>query len=558
MGRSRADQHIQAFDKGISEKASFDGVVERVSRLFAPTYETLNADIEESEVAMPNTSAGIIAQQRQIAGLYSHTVSMGRGVLTSSNPQKRDVEQVKRYYGAVGKKANDTVMGIMPQKYLKMLAHYANTSVGIGFVQYNKDTEEHSINVYNQKNCVWFEDSKGRANKMLRGFEYTAEQAVEEFGADNVGPEVLKAYSDHSTANQKFEYIHVVQKRRKRNEKRLDAANMPYEELYVERKSKKIVRESGYKRFRYVVCVMNQIEGQMTGYSSSMFSLPSMRTLVRGTDDYYDAVEMATGPVLILPHKDSVEDAQGGLTPYNVLYADMSKGAPFVYGGQTDPTGVMEANKTLREEINQLHFVELFSALDEFKTGSRTAFEVAKIIAEKIHMIAPVVHPLKNNWFAPIFEIVSEDIMENSLIEEPMPDILKMNDKGEPEGDSFDVKYTSRVDVQINGVETENLLFAITECAQIENAVSQGLHTQSKIVLEEAIQSILEARAIQPELYRDSKATKNEIARITGEAEQAADRQAARDAASKTNMNQAPEAGSPNELIEGAQRDVAV
>ena len=558
MGRSRADQHIQAYDQGISEKGSFDTTVERVSRYFAPTYDTLNIDPKDSEIAMPNTSAGIIAQRTLIAGLYSNTVSMGRGVLTSTNPKKRDDELVKRFYGAVGKKANDIIMGIMPQQYLKMLPYYTNTSVGIGFIAFDEKTEEHSIMVYDQRNCVWFEDSKGRPNKMLRGFEYTAEQAIEEFGADNVGDEVLKAYNDQSKSNQKFEYIHVVQKRRKRNEKRLDAKNMAYEELYIERKSKKIVRESGYKRFRYVVVVMNQIEGRMTGYSSSMFSLPSMRTLVRGTDDYYDAVEMATGPTLLLNDRDSVEDAKGGLTPYNILYANMKDGDPFMYGGQSDPTGVMKANETLRDEIYKLHFNDLFNALDQFKSGEKTAFEVAKIIAEKIHMIAPIVHPLKNNWFAPTFEIVSEDIMENRLIDDEKPEILTVNDEGEPEGDVFQVKYTSRVDTQANGVETENLLMALMECAQIEKAVGEGLFTKSKFVLGEAFQTVLEARAIEPEIYRNEKDAIKEFEKLVGEAKQAADEQAIRDATSKTPMSKAVEPGSPNSLITEAERDVAV
>jgi hypothetical protein len=236
----------------------------------------------------------------------------------------------------------------------------------------------------------------------------------------------------------------------------------------------------------------------------------------------------------------------------------MKDGLPFTYGGQTDPSGVMDANKTLREEINQLHFVELFSSLDEFKTGSRTAFEVAKIIAEKIHMIAPIVHPLKNYWFAPIFEIVSEDIMEHGLIEDEAPPELNINEKGEPEGDAFAVEYTSRVDVQINGVETENLLFAIMEAAQIEEAVGKGIFTQSKFVLEEAIQSVLEARAIQPEIYRTALKTEEKQAEILGKAKQAADEDAVRTAASKTNMSAPVEPGSPNEQIISAERDVAV
>jgi hypothetical protein len=537
MGRSIADQHIQAFEKGIASKASHQSLVREVSRYFNPTYDDLLKDQRASEIGLPNTSAGIIAQRTLIAGIFSSTVQMGKGVLSSLDPKKRDNEQLKGYYGKVGDKGNDLIMEAMPRQYLKMLPYYTNTSVGVGYVHIDTRTFEHELQIFDPANCVWELDSKGMPVKMRRGFKFTADQAADAFGLDNLSSEIQKAYNDESKSCEQFEFIHAFFPNKKRDPKRLDADNMEFTSLYIEKKSKNIAKKEGFKQFRYVVVVMNQIDGQITGYSSSMFSLPSMRTLCLGTDGYYDATEMNTFPPLILSDRESVEDAEGGLSPKSIIYAKMTNGAPFTYGGQTDPSGIMDANKTLREEIDKLHFVDLFNALEQFKSGEKTAFEVSKIIAEKVQMIAPLVYPIKNNWFARIFEIYCEDIMYYGLIDEQRPEELA--------GDLFNVRYTSRVDIQTGVVDIENLLAAIMECSQVEQALAAGMYTGSKFKLEDSIQMILERHAIPVDLYRDSEETGEEYNKNVKEAEAAAQREAEREAMKNTDMSKRPEDGSP-------------
>lgn len=537
MARTRVDQIIKAYHDGMGNMAPLHSLTRVLARYFSPSYADLTMDPSASEIALPNTSAGIKAQQTFVSGLYSNTISMGKGTIESADPTLRDEELAKRYYGKVGEKGNDIVRVIFPKAYREMLDDMALSSVGVIYIHFDDETNEHEVLTYNPADCVWYEDHSGKVNKMYRGFEYTADQAVGRFGLENVGEKVRKAYNDDSKANTKFKFIHCVRPRKDRKAMRKDNLNMPYESIYICEDDKQIVEESGYLNFRYVVNVMMKRRGLKSGTSPAMNSLPSMRTLVRGIDDFLDAVEFKTNPVLFMNDRESVDNAKS-LKPGDVRYAKLGE-KPFLYGEGGDPASVDALNERMREEIRELHFADLFQALEEFKQGQRTAYEISQIIAEKIGMVAPIVHPIKET-FADVYDIIASDIINYKLIDVDVPDILR--------GDQFRVRYTSRIDSRVSGVETENLLFAIEEVAKAEQLM-QTPETKALFKSEEVYREVLDARNIKPDLSRTTDEYQEELDRMAQESQQAMMAQADAKALSKRNVNQAPDEGSEAQAV---------
>ena len=438
-----------------------------------------------------------------------------------------------------------------PPTYRESIDDYGLSGVGVYYVHFNEKNSDHEFTSFNPCDCVWWEDTRGNVNKFMRGFEYTADQAVEKFGYENVSEEIRKCWMDDAKANEKFKFIHCVRPRKERDKKRLDKMNMPYEDVYVECKSKTIVKEGGLRRMRYVVFVMFKRRGLRTGYSPAMHALPSARTLVRGVDDFYDAIEFRTNPVMFMNDRESVSNATS-LAPGDVRYARLTE-QPFLYGQNGDPATVDSMNEHLREEIRTLHFLDLFNALEDFKTGERTAYEVAQIIAEKVHLIAPVIHPLKDQCFAPLFEIIAEDIIEHGLVEEPIPSALLEN-----EGDKFRVVYTSRIDSRMSGIETENLLYAIQEMAQAEQMLGQTEHTQAMLRIEDVLSEIRRRRNIESSLTRTTVEYENELSAQRERMQAMAQAQANIEAASRRDVQKAPEEGSEQQIIERAEAQVNV
>jgi len=544
MGKSKADKAIQAYEGGKHELDSVDSLTRICARYFVPEYNDLTIDPNESEISLPNTSAGIISHQKMVGGLFSNTVSMGRGHIESADPEMREREEAQRFYKKIGEKGDDIMGIVFPEAYHESLSDYSLGSVGVLYVHFDEETGEHEIEAHGSADCVWYLDRRGRATEMYRKFEYTADQAVEHFGYDSVSDEVRKAYD--KSDKKKFEFIHGMYPRKKRNAKRKDSKNMPFEVVYVEVKNRRTVMESGTYRFRYVVYVQNKRRGMRTGYSSAMHSLPAMRTAVRAIDDYFDASEFRTRPAMFMNDENSVDNANA-LRPGDVRYADLTT-TPFLYGGDTDPNGAREVAEVQFSEVEQLHFLDLFQALEHFKEGQKTAYEVSQIIAEKIFMIFPVINSLKG-MFSDVITILAQDIIQYGLADVEVPDVLLSKDEGGniAMGDQFRVKYTSRIDMRVAGVETENVLFAIQEMVQAEQLLEGSTHAQAVVKIEETLMRIANKRNLDVDQTRNSIEYKNELARIRQERIAMANAQADIEAASKRDIQKTPEPGSEAE-----------
>jgi hypothetical protein len=543
MGKSKADKTIQAYNSGKHELDSIASLTRVCARYFKPEYNDLTIDPIESEISLPNTSAPIISHWKMVGGLFSNTIAMGRGLIESGNPELREREAPKRFYKKIGEKADDIMQIVFPEPYHQSLSDYCLGSVGVLYVHFDEETNEHEIEAHNASDCVWYLDRRGKPMKMYRKFEYTADQAVEHFGYDSVSEDVQKAYDKDD--NKKFEFIHGMYPRKKRNAKRKDSKNMPFEVVYVEVNKRKTVMESGTYRFRYVVYVQNKRRGMRTGYSSAMLSLPATRTAVRAIDDYFDASEFKSRPAMFMDDENSVDNAQA-LRPGDVRQADLTT-QPFLYGGDNDPSGAREVAEVQFSEIEQLHFLDLFQALEHFKEQTKTAYEVSQIIAEKIFLIYPTINSVKG-MFSDVITILAQDIIQYNLSgEEPPEEILTQEDGQVGVGDEFRVKYTSRIDTRLSGVETENILFAIQEMVEAENLLMNSTHSQAIVKIEEVLTSIAERRNLDVEQTRNSIQYKEELSNIQNQRMAQMKAQADAQALAKRDLNKAPEEGSEAE-----------
>ena len=541
MAKSKAHKVIAAFNEGKGELDTQNSLTRTCGRYFRPEYTDLDqSPFDGGEITLPNTSAGIDAHQKMVNGMFSNTVTMGKGTIESANAMLRDVEAVKMYYGSVGDKVNDIIGHAFAQPYHESLDDWCLGSVGVLYVDFDEDSNEHEIICYNPAECVWYNDRKGNPFKMYRRFEYTPDQAVDHFGYDMVSRDIQKAYD--SDENTKFCFIHAMYPRKKRNARRRDDLNMPYEVIYVEEKAKKKVMETGTQRFRYVVYVQNKRRGLRTGYSSAMHSLPSMRTAIKAIDDWFDAAEFRARPAMLMADEDSVDNAQD-LGPGDVRQCS-DPNEIFLYGGQMDPAGAKEVYDAQIEEVKTLHYLDLFQALEMFKTGQMTAYEVSKIIAEKLLLIFPIVNSIKG-MFSDVMVIIAQDIIQYGLIEQtPPPELLKAENGMIGMSDEFRVRYTSRVDAQLSGVETDNILLAVQEMAQAETILTQTTDTQAIVKIENVLRDIAERRNVQVSAIRNSQEFKGEKARIANERMAMMKAQADAEAAGKRDVNQAPQEGS--------------
>ena len=543
MADSIAQRIIKTRDALKAQRSTYKTVCDDVCRLFNPELEDLLEASEGSEILQPIISTGILAQERMCSGLFSNTMSMGRGNIIDEDPKKMKAPDVSRFYVALSKATHTRIQqSPFPEAYNEMLTGFGSRGEGVFYVDFNEKNQQHEFLVYPSTSVFPVRDVRGQLQEVYREYELTAGQAVAEFGEDMVTSEILEAYKKDNH-DQKFQFIHCVRVRKDRDKKKRNAANMPWESIHVEISRKQKVKESGLRRMRYLVPRFYVRDGETSGRSPAMKALPVARTLMKVVSDHMDGVELQIGPPIFLPDKDAVESVV--LEAFGVNYCDTSKGQIFTYTGNGNLQLSADFIEFLKEELNKLHYVDLFTMLEQIKNSAKTAFEISQLVAERIQAISPVINRLGNGFFAPLYEIVAEDILEYGLMDDAIPAQLAA-------GSGFRVQYTSRLDVQMADLEISSLTQAVMQIAELLTAIKNNPWMDAAFKCYEIIRKICEAKSIDVALLFTESQYKTNIQTYLDAQAQQQQATAAASMVQPIDVQRASDQGSPLEASAGA------
>jgi len=542
MSKTIAEKIIRTRDTLKSQRGMYKNVCEEACRLFNPELKDLLEAPEGSEILQPIISTGILAQERMVAGLFSNTMSMGRGNIIDQDSQKMKEAGVARFYTALGKATHRRIQqSPFPEAYNEMLTGFGARGEGVFYVDFNEKNKQHEFLVYPSTKVFPVRNARGDLIEVYREYELSAVEAVEEFGIDEVTDEIRTAYKNEKH-DEKFNFVHVLRKRKERNAKRLDSRNMPYESIHVEESKRKKVKESGTKRMRYLIPRFYVRDGENSGRSPAMKALPVARTLMKVVSDHMDGVELGIAPPIFLPDRDAVETAV--LEAFGVNYCDTSKGEIFTYTGNGNLQLSADFITWLTDEVNKLHYVDLFTMLEQIKNSAKTAFEISQLIAERIQAISPVINRLGNGFFSPLYEIVAEDLLEWRLLNEEIPATLA--------GSAFTVQYTSRLDVQLSDLELSSLGSAVMQAGELTAAIASNPLLMASLKVHEVIKKIFSAKNVDTDLlYTDQQYKDNLKAHEAAQAA-AAQMDLLANAVKPIDAQRKPEEGSPLDGIDPA------
>lgn len=123
------------------------------------------------------------------------------------------------------------------------------------------------------------ENAQGFVDQIYTLWPYTVRQVVEEYGKEEVHPDVLKAYSE-GRGEERIEVLKVIEPRpilAQNGEK--GVKGMPIRTVHIDVKNRKIMRESGYAEFPVAVGRMIKTIGEEMGRSPAMTALPDVGSL---------------------------------------------------------------------------------------------------------------------------------------------------------------------------------------------------------------------------------------------------------------------------------------
>ena len=513
------------------QKSSYDSVVSEICKYFAPELDDLQKTSNGSEITQPITSTGINATTTLISGLFSNTITMSKGTIHDKSKAVNDDPAADQWYKSLSNLTSHAIASSdFNQKYRTFLSSYVPKGTGVFFVGYDNLNNKPIFRPYNPVNCAWEFDLNGDVIEFHRQYTATADQLVEEFSYDALPPEIQNAYNIGT--KQKFNMLHSLIKRRFDEivPNSINPLEMVFSDTHISLDYDCCVSSSGTNIMRYLVALFYHKEGEITGRSPAMQAYQSIKTLSRCVADFYDAVEFAAGPPTFLPDQDAVENAV--LEPYSINYYNPAKGQPWSL--PVNSAGIQGLEILINqciEEINKLHFVDIFMALEQAK-GNKTAYEVSQLVAERIQALTPVANSL-SKFFSDLYTIVAMDLIDNKQIETSPVKSPKPS-----------VTYTSRLDVRLSEVETDALLAASTRIAQFDQLVQGSDLLKSKVNPIEATNSMFNSFNVAPEAIVNDAQAKRRLAEITKARADAAEAQAKAETMKPIDTQKAPEQGS--------------
>lgn len=233
------------------------------------------------------------------------------------------------------------------------------------------------------------EGANGCVDVLVRRFQYSARQAADDFGLDNLGEKLKAAYEDEAKQNNvEHEFIHVVRPNKKFKLGSVNPKEKRYESVYVSVSDKVVVEDRGYSDFPFFVTRFERYGKSAYGLPPGLAAMPDIyRALyIEGLLD--TAGEIAVYPrVLELANQiGEIDFRAGGRTIITPEAASLNVPKEWMTNARYDIG--QDRLKYYDEKIHQAFYADMIQVISNIDR-EMTATEVNAREAEKLLVFAP-------------------------------------------------------------------------------------------------------------------------------------------------------------------------
>jgi hypothetical protein len=336
------------------------------------------------------------------------------------------------------------------------------------------------------------EDAQGRVNRIYIKMPFTVQQAYDKWGK-NAGKEVLDRLDN--SPNEKLDFIMYIGPRDRRDSSKDDNLNMPYEFMWIEKRSSHVCEESGFFEFPAAVGRFYKLTGDVFGFSPAMNVLSFIKLVNAQQKTMLRAAMKVSDPPLLLPSRGFIVPLN--LNPSALNYRDTNTKADDLTAIPTSGNipVTLEVIQQTQLSIEKGFFLPLFRALSDV-TKQMTVPEVQRRIAENMGLLGPVVGRFIDETLDPILERVFMILWRNGEYPDP-PDVLLQY------GSDLSVTYTSPLAKAQRESEVFSLESFLSGVGAIATVAPEALDNLDSDAIVEQLASV---RGVNPKILRDKEA----------------------------------------------------
>src|SRR3990167_7560330 len=341
------------------------------------------------------------------------------------------------------------------------------------------------------------EGANGLVDTAMREFELTARVASERWTEEKMPESIKNCLKGEEKLKEKpFKFIHAIIPRTI-SEQTAGAAGMPWASVWVEKESKTVVHEGGYRVFPASVPRHHRTPGEVYGRGRGDLAFPDSWTLNTakrmGLEDW--ALKIRP-PVLV--RSDSVMGTlrlvPGGPTIINrhgQRIQDVL--APFETGSHPEVSHLNE--EELRRSIREIFYVDAIRQLLQVEKSEMTAFEFAKKIELLFRLLGPVYGRLEWEYLHRVIDITF-DVQIQAGAFSPPPDEIYQTDG------QIDVIFQNPIAKAQRAGDVEALTMAIADLAPLAQLFPQTL---DRLDPDKAADGVLDIRGVPAKWQRNDR-----------------------------------------------------
>lgn len=390
--------------------------------------------------------------------------------------------------------------------------------------------------------------SKRRVDVVGRLLKLDARQMRQEFGDEALKSAGLddiieKLALGQYSSEDLYEVVHLVLPREDINTKKLNKENKPWASLYICKKTKTIIKESGYDYMPYFVGRFATNNSEEYGRSPMMMTLSTIRRTNAIYRSMVVSAEQHANPQWLLPDDDSVSfkgnpNRAGALLYYRATGGAMAKPERLAPNG--DPNVAFEMYQFHESKIKEAFFNNLFRPLDEYR--NMTAFEANARVTTDLMSLAPFVNRYQDEVVNPMLTYVYYVLEKQERLPDPPPAL--------EEDPNFEIEYVGKLSLATKNFEVMGAFQTLQMFAETAQYIPQAGEAFINVDTDKLFRQTWFANSASMNVLKDPAEVEEEKSQIAQQAQQQqmmATMPAMADAMHKTSKK--PEAGSLAEQV---------
>lgn len=366
-------------------------------------------------------------------------------------------------------------------------AFYSKGSVGTGiiYVDWIPERQIPFFKFFPVGHFVLDCNEMGEIDTVFRDVFLSGRHVIKKFGRENLSGDILKEVDSKPDDTRKV--IHYVAPNENAGRLGLFNTNKKFVSIWIDEKTKEIVRESGFDMMPYFFTRGKVLTNIPWGFSPFMEVLPEINKLNSYEKYGEQALQLNIAPPYAFPDDDSMNEPV--LDPLGITLVDPD--ASYKPQRLIDHIPMGESEQKIdqtRQAIKEAMFNDAFKFLMNFRKKERqTTTEIEEIQDERLRRISPASRQDNEEFLDPIIRYVYH-LAKNNLPNDHF--IHELDDDEE----DFDIKFkspASLIQARIKSNNTQRwLLGTILPMAESEPSIRDVVNLENYVRRDAQVQNI--------------------------------------------------------------------